>query len=244
MSDLRQYNVTYEDALKRINSVLDSNGDYYRSVHIRCVAVMQDSQWRNAISLIRVLPTTPRSVGNRDYAKAKVRLLESHAGLRYLGQLVREMPTGAITVGDESLYVGERAEFHGWDVLPSYNDYADLPGYLFQSSASSLTGMLPQEPLVDFNLPFYRDTYDAVRDWAGLREFHHISDARIGYVWLFLAECRARFEDVKSASGKLRIKVARGDRHATAGLRLTGSWSTPTGPVPIAVVGQFEFDRF
>jgi predicted nucleotide-binding protein len=235
MSDLRNYNLKYEDVLSHINTLLEANRAYYRVLHIRCAAVVQNEKWRNALCLIRALPTEPpRSpLGNRRYAN--VHLLESYADLSYLGQLIRELPTGTLAIGGESIYAGERPEFHGWDLWPSHNDYADLPGYSYQSSNSSLTGALPQEPLVDFNMPFYRDVYDAVRDWIGLRQFHNISDARIGYALLFLPECRARLEDVKASGSRLRIKVMRGVHHNADKLRLTGSWSTSHGPLPISL---------
>ncbi len=235
MSDVRNYNLKYEDVLRHINTSLEANHAYYQVLHIRCATVVQNEKWRNALCLIRALSTAPprTPLGNRRYAN--VHLLESYVDLSHLSKLIREMPTGTLTIGGESIYVGERPEFHGWDLLASHNDYADLPGYLYQSSNPSLTGALPQEPLVDFNMPFYRDAYDAVRDWIGLRQFHNISDARIGYVLLFLSECRARLEEVKATDNRLRIKVARGVHHNAVKLRLTGSWRTPSGPLPISL---------
>ena len=135
----------------------------------------------------------------------------------------------------ESIYVGDRPEFHHWELQHSNNDYADLPGYLYQSNQTSLTSALPQEPLVDFALPYYRDAYDAIRDWIGLRRFYHFTDARIGYVWLFLPECRARLQEIKTSGGRVTIEIARGVEHITHELRLTGSWKTPNGPVAISL---------
>ncbi len=235
MSDLRKYNLKYEDVLKHINALLEANGAYYHTLQIRCAVVVQNEKWRNALCLIRALPVAPprTSLGNRRYAN--VHLLESYVDLSYLGQLVREMPTGTLKIAGEAIYLGEQPEFHMWDLLPSHNDYADFPGYLYQSSNSSLTGMLPQEPLVDFNMPFYRDAYDAVRDWIGLRQFHNISDARLGYILLFLSECRARLEQIKTSGSGLRINVARGAHHKTDKLTLTGSWRTSGGPLPVSL---------
>jgi predicted nucleotide-binding protein len=164
-----------------------------------------------------------------------VHLLQTYLDLSGLQQLALELPTGVLTIDGESIHVGEGAGFFGLDQLPSNNDYSNLPGYLFESSNRAVTSALPQEPLVDFNLPYYRDIYDAIRDWIGLRKFHYFSDARIGHVWLFLPECRARFGEVKISASRLRIEVTRGARHTRHPLLIAGSWNTPTGAQPISL---------
>ncbi len=236
MSDLRGYNLKPEDVFKHINARLGENGAYYQTLHIRCAVVVQNEKWRNALCLIRALPAAPPRipVGNRHYAN--VHLLESYVDLSYLGKLVREMPTSALTIAGESIFIGEQPAFYMWDLLPSHNDYSDLPGYLYQSNKSSLTaGVLPQQPLVDFNMPFYRDAYDAIRDWIGLRQFHNISDARLGYVLVFLPQCRARLEQIEISSNRLRVNVARGVHNKADKLALTGSWRTPSGPSQVSL---------
>jgi hypothetical protein len=235
MSDLHKYNLPYEEVIRHINTILEANAHYYRSIQIRCVAAAQNGMWRNVLCLIRVQPSEiPHALlGSRRYRN--VHLLESRLDLSHLPQLLREMPTGNLAIDGESIYVGDHPEFHHWALEPSNNDYADLPGYMFQSNQSSLTSALQQEPLVDFALPYYRDVYDAARDWAGLRRFHYFTDARIGYVWLFMPECRARLQEIKTSGVRLRIKIARGDHHIADELRLTGSWKTANGPVPISL---------
>ncbi len=235
MSDLRKYNLPYEEVIRHISTSLQANAHYYRSIHTRCVAIAQNGTWRNALCLIRMQSSdiSHGPLGSRRYRN--VHLLESHLDLSHLRQLLLEMPMGKVTIDGDSIDVGERQEFHHWELLPSNNDYADLPGYLYQSSHSSIiTSALQQEPLVDFALPYYRDAYDAIRDWIGLRRFYHFTDARIGYVWLFLPECRARFEKLEPSGGRLNIAIARGAHHSTDELHLKGKWDTPGGPVPIS----------
>ncbi len=235
MGDFHKYNLPYEEVIRLINTVLQANGHYYRNIQVRCVAIAQNGTWRNAICMIRVQPSEASNapIGSRRYRN--VHLLESHLELSYLRQLLLEMPTGNLTIDGESIYVGDHPEFHHQEQEPSNNDYTDLPGYLYRSNQTSLTSALPQEPLVDFALPYYRDTYDAIRDWIGLRKFHHLSDARIGYVLLYLPECRARLQEIKTSGSRLKIEIARGSHHTADELRLTGSWKTPNGPLAISV---------
>lgn len=153
MSDLHKYNLPYED-VRHINTALQENAHYYRSIQIRCAAIVQNGTWRNALCLIRAQPseTSLAPFGSRRYQN--VHLLETQLDLPHLRQLLLEMPTGNLTIDGESIYVGDRPEFHHWALEPSNNDYSDLPGYLYQSNQSSLTSALQQEPLVDFALPF------------------------------------------------------------------------------------------
>lgn len=235
MSELHRYNLTHDDVLRQINASLEANSGYYRGSHTRCVAIKENGTWNSALCLIRVLPTEMPLVPVGSLRYKEVHLLQSYLDLSHLRTLTLELPTGILAIDGEPIHVGAGTGFFAVDQLPSNNDYSDLPGYLCQSSNRSVTSALPQEPLVDFDLPYYRDVYDAIRDWIGLRRFYSFSDARIGHVWLFLPECRARFKEVKISGGYLEIQVARGANHATHPLRVTGSWNSSTGPRPISL---------
>lgn len=147
------------------------------------------------------------------------------------------MASGRIVVDGENVFVGDRPEFHEWEQLPSRNDYADSPGYLYNTdypSSMSIQPVLLQTPLLDFALPHYSDVYQAIRDWIGLRQFHGPSDARIGRIYLFLPECRAHLGRFESASGRLKVAIAPGAYDSDREFRLNGSWTIPDGIMHIS----------
>ncbi len=236
MSEFRKSGTSYAEALGHINAQLEANRNYYGGLVIQCISVLQNETWRNVICMVRAEVAEARlpAVASRRYRA--VHLLEEHIDLSQLAQLVREMPTGKITVDAESVFVGEQAEFHGWELYPSNSDYSNLPGYLYQSSQSSSVYPAPlQEPLVDVVLPYYPDVTHAVPDWVRLRRFHRWSDARIGYVWLFLPECRARFSGLETSGHRLRVVIERGAEESARRFHVKGSWHIPRGFSPISL---------
>ncbi len=88
---------------------------------------------------------------------------------------------------------------------------------------------------MDVALPYYPDVSHAVPDWVRLRRFHRFSDARIGYIWLFLPECRARFSELKASGSRLSVTIAPGAQESVRKFHLKGSWETPRGLSPISL---------
>lgn len=237
VSELRKDNMTYAEALAHIGACVEANGKYYGGLVVRCVSVLQNDSWRNAACIVRAEPpeASVPVAGSRRYRT--VHLLEERLELSQLARLAEEMPTGTITVDGEAVFVGDHPQFHRWELYPTSNDYSDLPGYLYQANqASSVYPGQLQEPLVDFALPYYSDVIHAVPDWVRLCQFHEWSDARIGYVCLFLAECRARFSELTVSGNQLAVRVAFGVPELVRKLHIQGAWKTDRAHLPISLV--------
>jgi uncharacterized protein (TIGR02391 family) len=232
VSQIRKVNLTSAETLAHISSHVEANRDYYSGgLVVRCVSVLQDGVWRNAVCFVRAQPAGNQLPATKSRRYETVHLLEERADLSLFTRLVRELPTGSATIDGETVFVGQNAEFRGWQLEPSTNDYSDLSGYLYQTSqSSSVYPASLQEPLLKFSLPTYANGYSAIPGWVGLRRFNQLSDARVGYLWLFLSECRATLSKIERSEDRLRVAIARGARESNRRFHLQGTWETPRGP--------------
>jgi hypothetical protein len=164
-------------------------------------------------------------------------LLEDTYEISKLSEVLKAMQEGRIVVDGEDVVLNQPPTFHDWILLPSKNEYSDLPGYLYQSSyggAQVSFGSLSIDPLVDYSLPSYPNALEAMRQWIGLAEFYYQSDARIGCVLIFMPECRARFESIVRSGAVLSVRTKQ-TSDLRLELRVSGGWKRPRGYTSISL---------
>lgn len=223
---LRDHNLGHDGILAQIAQVLAENKDLYSGVEVRCVAYLNNGKWENAICVIRGVPKADKPAAlPQKMEYPKLRFLERRLTLEQFPSFLQELKTSPWKFGEHAVEINPTyLSFNSYEFLGAENDYSVHPGFYYEASRQSVN--LPQDPLLDYNAPFYPSPYHAVRDWVGIRGFHADRDARMGAVLLFLPECRANFRVMEFDQGTLRISASR-----AAG-----------GPVELKVIGQVRTD--
>jgi hypothetical protein len=103
---------------------------------------------------------------------------------------------------------------------PSFSEYREWPGYLFQIGASQSSNIALQ-PLVARGLTPYFHVKDAIQDWMGVSASD--SDARFRQFLLFVPSFDARLDALEFSKGVLEVRSSFKIRNVRIGLRCLGS---------------------
>jgi len=189
---------------------------------VRCVSIENDGKWYNALCMIHAFPNEIRHNQEKSRLYKRAHLLEAWLKPEELPIFIKQIPQRIIRIDGEEITLGQTTQFREYEYLPSNNDYSSYPGSLYR--AQQFEG-LPSlhDPLLAYDLTFYPNAYEAIRHWGGIRDFHGGSDARIGSVFVFLPECRVRFESLIYNGNALNLSIKLTEP-VIAGLRIKGAW--------------------
>ncbi len=225
-----EYNLKNEDVLKRVESLVQSNGKYYETARIRCVAVQApDGTWSSLIAHAAVYPLNLSPIKSRSfiYEQTKVALLEGWIAPKDLVSYLGKITETSFSIPESELpFSGNPAQFRALSKLHNQNDHSIYPGIEFRMDGQRPQFYISNEPLLSFGteIPFYPEIDAAVKSWLSMPNFHGLSsDGRLGGMLLFLPECRARISKVRRVGQSLQIEIS-GEETKALTLHIKGSW--------------------
>lgn len=223
---LREYNLGHAGILAQVSNILKSNTDLYGAVQVISVAFEQSGKWRNAITLIRGIP--------KDAAALSARKGLNYPALRFFERIIKPEELLPLLEGLQSRQLAYGKEcvelnnysLNSYELLPSDNDYSDYPGYFYEAGRDAVS--ISQDPLIDFDSPFFPNPYHAVQNWINLRGFNLDRDSRMGSILIFLPECRAQIKSLTSSPEGLQACITR-RIPSMQPLKLLGNFRTKSG---------------
>jgi len=217
-----KYNLNHEEVVQHIGRIVTNHGIRYGHTRIKCVSVNDDKGWRNALCVVQIFPLSAEPVRATSLRYPWVHLLEEWIETKDLSSLLGQVTKQKLVVDGEEVLLDPKSGFNKWRFEPGGNDYSHLAGYCYESSVSeSIT--IPSKPLLEYELPFYSNVYQAMQDWMGLKRFQD-NDSRRGSVIVFAPECRAGFETLDVKDGKLSILTRSGSEELGKSLKVKGAW--------------------
>lgn len=226
---LRGYNLTHEQIVEHLRSILARTVEADESVRIRCVSVESGNEWHNAICVIDLLEKNQPPQQKQSLRYPRIHLLEERIEtVAFIEGILDAISKGIICVDRESVTMNVRARFNEWDFVPSDNNFSKYPGYLYKTPYIQLPQGTHHVPLLAYDLPFYPNAYFAIRDWMDFKQFHMEQDASLGAIYVFVPERRAYFQKLSIEQKTLKVSVV--NNHAQE-LRLKGAWERSNGCV-------------
>jgi len=224
---LRDYGINHPKLLVILRDILRDNGALLDSVRVRCVAVGESPERRNALAIIQAFPRDARPPEAETIQYDGVMLLEHWLPISDLERYIESVQSDkTLRVRGSEVGLGETSLNWDYEYQSGGNGYSPFPGFLFQTGASRVALQL-YEPLLSFTEPFYADIYDAIGEWLGVTPYHGNSDSRNGGLLVFIPQCRAYFSEMGRADGEARIRVQRRDERLGS-LKIKGLWERST----------------
>jgi len=220
---IRKYNLEHHTVLEDIKQMLSENAKHYFGVRVRCVAVKSKNEWRNGLCVIHAIPRNSETEKVENQRYDNVQLIEHWLKPKDLPGFLKQITNQVLKFKDDEVTLDQHTVFRELNYLAGYNNYSDYPGF----SYTALKGEnfnIPLEPLLAYDLPFYRDVFQAMANWCQIREFHGSNDAHIGSIIVFLAECRARLASLTREDNHVVIKTNMAEP-TLANLRIKGGYT-------------------
>ncbi|AOU99192.1 hypothetical protein BI364_15735 [Acidihalobacter yilgarnensis] len=92
------------------------------------------------------------------------------------------------------------------------NNYMKRSGDVYETNVNN-RNILPSEPLINSDSPFFPDVYEAAAYWLDISVYNRSSDSRNWSLMLILPECRAGLFDVRKFGEELSLKVEQDPSH-------------------------------
>lgn len=227
---LRAYNLTHEEAVEHLRSLLKHNSDLMGQIRIRCVSAEINGEWQNAICVIDFVEKEQLPTRKPSLRYPRLHLLEEWMNLSTFPTAILEsISKGAILVDGESVSLGVHAKFNEWEFLPSRNNLSNYPGHVYKTPYGQRPQLAHHAPLLAHDLPFYPNPYYAIREWMNFRLFHMDRDANLGTIQIFIPQDRAYMKRLIIETSLLKVCV---DNRHKLDLFLKGAWEHADGCSP------------
>jgi hypothetical protein len=188
---------------------------------VRCVAIREGDEWRNALSVVLAFPAAQIPDHQASLRYGDVHLLESWVAINDLLPFVQAIRNGQAEIDGQVVSFAVLNSLQRIEQYPSNNELSPYPGNRYTATGAPVQNV-PQDALLAYNLPFYTDPFHAMRDWTGVATADRQHLGHLGCVYLFLPECRARFTGFDYSEGRLSMKVV-GDGADVSGLLIKGA---------------------
>ena len=227
---LRAYNLTHEQAVDHLRSVLKQSTDLIGNVRIRCVSTESNGEWHNAICVIDLVENDQSPHRKASLRYPRIHLLEERVNsFTFLTATLDAVSKGIIPVDGESVSTNVNTRFNEWEFLPSNNNFSKYPGHIYKTPYVQQPQLAHHEPLLAYDLPFFPNPYFAIREWMGFRLFHMDRDASLGTIQVFLPQSWAYLKSLMIDKNILKISATNAQ---SLKLRLKGAWEHDNGCSP------------
>lgn len=227
---LRAYNLTHEQAVEHLRSILMHNSDLMNQVRIRCVSAESNGEWQNAICVIDLVEKDQPPPRKPSLRYPRLHLLEEWMNLSTFSTAILEsVSKGAISVDGESVSIDVHTRFNEWEFLPSRNNLSNYPGHVYKTPYGQRPQLAHHDPLLAHDLPFYPNPYFAIRDWMNFRLFHMDRDANLGTIQIFIPQGRAYMKSLTIEKSLLKVCA---ENRQELNLFLKGAWEHASGCSP------------
>lgn len=245
MTNFRSFNINDGEVWNHFNMIIRKNKRFYKKIRIRCVAFKtgNNDEYQNILCLIKAYTQEAmlKKIENKIYEYKNICLFEYWYNidsfqlnnwinveqkdkiiLHYNDTYINSHP-----YGDIGIRLNQPLTFNGYSFESFDNDYSELSGYLYRSNNRLLDNINRfdfNEPILSYEKPLFLNTYQAIKEWIKLKEFHNDSDARMGTVVIFLPEGIAGFKSIETINGKLNITTRLSDNKLKPELKIKILW--------------------
>lgn len=216
-------NLTNEKSLELIRSYLEAVESVYGYFRIRCVSVLNNGIWQNALTTIHAFPKGSKQTKTKSRRYNQLNQLEEWvASPELLPFLKKLIETNSITVDGDIVQFSKDFCICSRGLLDMDNDYSPTAGWYYIGEPGGRGYInFGREPLTQPRLPSYTNQEQAVQDWVEFKDFHGSSDSRRGGLVIFLPELRAYFKKATFGKKSLVLEIIH-DKKALPELHLSG----------------------
>ncbi len=199
--------VNMEQLIECFNPFLEENKEKDNKVIIRS-AITKDATypyWLNCLTTIKILKKDEIIIKKEKVIYENFVLLEKIISIGELKDLLDSLFL-SMSIDTYDIRFGTGFRFYNQEYLYSHNTFSEWPGWYFEVGGMERIHP-PNQPLVKYDTPCFRDVYDAIKEWLELGDFHGNSDARLGHVLIFLPAYKVRIKYINYNEGVLTVFI-------------------------------------